>query len=328
MRIKMTYPASEFVLRQTPGSRGSWAGCDFILGDDEGVFDGWVVYEYLPRSLTAQCDPQRTVFITGEPASVRKYDRRFLEQFAAVITPQRDLDHSRVLCQQPAIPWWVGVAIEYQPAKQSTCCRLDYDQLKASTVTPKEKLLSVICSNKTQTEGHRERLELLNHLVAHFGSNLDVFGHGFRSVTDKWDAIHPYKYHIVLENVRAEHYWTEKIADTFLASAFPLYCGCPNLHEYFPKESFRAINRNDPQAAIAAITSAIENDIYGTSLPFLSKARELVLDEYNVFPMVVRELRKLPKSKSRKVTLRPECDFVDPLPRRIKRRLRQVLLGH
>lgn len=327
MRIKLTYPASEFVFRQTPGSAGVWEDCTFSTGDDGGEFDGWVVYDSLPRPYSALCDPSRTVFVTGEPSSVRGYDHRFLRQFAAVISPHQDLQHPRVFRQQPAIPWWVGVAIDYQPAKQTSSWRLDYDQFKALTSSPKERLLSVICSNKALTAGHRERLQFLHRLIDYFGSELEVFGHGFRPVIDKWDAIHPYRYHIVLENVRADHYWTEKIADTFLAETFPFYCGCPNLGDYFPEGSFRAINRVDPDAAIAAIMDSIGRNTYEGSLPLLAEARSLVLDRYNLFPVIVDAMRRLPLMSRRKVLLRPECDFVDSLPLRLKRRVRQVLLG-
>jgi len=327
MHIKLEYPKSEFVLRQTPACHGIWEDSTFSVGEDRGSFDGWAVYDSLQRPVSSLCDPERTIFITGEPSSVRSYDPRFLAQFAAVITPHQGLQHSRVFRQQPAIPWWVGVAIEHQPAKQTSSYRLDYDKLKAAGPAKKEKVLSVICSNKALTEGHRERLRFLDRLIAKFGSKLDVFGHGFKPITDKWDAIHPYRYHIVLENVRADHYWTEKIADTFLAGAFPLYCGCPNLGDYFPAESYRPISRYEPEAAVAAITDAIESDLYTKAIPALAQARELVLDQYNLFPVIVNAMRRLPSGQHRYITLRPECDFVDPLPRRLKRRLRQALLG-
>lgn len=327
IRVKLTYPVSEFVLRQTPDSSGVWEDFAFSTDVSGGAFDGWVVYDALPSPCSILCDPQRTIFITGEPSSVREYDGRFLRQFAAVISPHQGLEHPRVFRQQPAIPWWVGIAIDHQPAKQSSSWQLNYDQLKSLSPAPKAKLLSVICSNKALTSGHRDRLQFLNRLIDHFGSDLDVFGHGFRPVTDKWDAIHPYRYHIVLENVRADHYWTEKIADTFLAGAFPLYCGCPNLGDYFPEGSFRAINRNNPAAAIAAITDSISKNIYDKSLPILAEARALVLDKHNLFPVIVAAMRRLPSSSHRKLLLRPECDYTDTLSRILRRQLRRTIFG-
>jgi hypothetical protein len=327
MRIKLTYPASEFVFRQTPGAAGVWEDCTFSTDEDNGPFDGWVVYDSLPRPCAAGCDPQRTIFVTGEPASVHSYDPQFLAQFAAVISPHPALRHPRVFRQQPAVPWWAGVVIDYQPAKQASAWRLDYDHFKAMTPGLKPKCLSVICSNKTLTAGHRERLRFLERLMEHFGSALDVFGHGLRPVTDKWDAIHPYRYHIVLENVRADHYWTEKLADNFLAGAFPFYCGCPNLGDYFPAGSYCAIDRHDPDAALAAISAAIAADVYESAVPLLAEARALVLDRYNLFPEIVKAMRALPRANQRTVRLRPECDFVDSMPRRLKRRVRQVVLG-
>jgi hypothetical protein len=41
-----------------------------------------------------------------------------------------------------------------------------------------------------------------------------------------------------LENSQSPHYWTEKLTDAYLGWAFPLYVGCPNVGDYFAKESF------------------------------------------------------------------------------------------
>ena len=43
---------------------------------------------------------------------------------------------------------------------------------------------------------------------------------GVNSLNDKWDGIHDYKYHIVLEN-EANYLISEKLFDSYLGLSFP-----------------------------------------------------------------------------------------------------------
>ncbi len=326
MRIKLSYSALEYVLRQTPHESGVWGDVHFHTNDDGQPFDAWVVYEQLPYPETLRCDPNRVIFIGGEPESIRHYDPRFLAQFGAVIAPQ-PLAHTRSIVSQPAIPWWVGVKLTYQPGKCADGYHLNYDQLKVMDSFDKPKLASIICSNKAVTEGHRVRLRLVELLRNRFDGEIDFFGHGFIPVVDKWDALLPYRYHIVLENCRAPHYWTEKLADTYLAGAFPIYCGCPNLSDYFPEGSFRAIDRNDPGTAADIIAETLREDRYSEQAPLIKVARNLVLDRYNLFPMIAGVARQLPSGPVRRVRVNREQDFTDPIARRYKRAVRRLIFG-
>ncbi len=232
-------------------------------------------------------------------------------------TTHRQLVHPHVTLGQPALPWHVG---RRQQGHRNIEFTWNYDELKGFSTGPKERLISVISSDKTQTAGHRRRLELVRHLKAHFGDRLDVFGRGIREVEDKWDAIAPYRYHIALENGVYPHYWTEKLSDAFLAGAFPLYLGCPNVGEYFPAGSFAPLDANDAARAITTIEQAIADQRYERSLGDVAEARRLVLDRYNLFPLLADMLAASPPVGERvRTTLRPETDF----PRRGK--LRRIL---
>ena len=61
---------------------------------------------------------------------------------------------------------------------------------------------------------------------------------GFKSIEDKWAGLAPYKYSLAIENAVTPDYWSEKIADCFLTWTLPIYYGCLNLEDYFPKQSF------------------------------------------------------------------------------------------
>ena len=75
----------------------------------------------------------------------------------------------------------------------------------------KTKHLSVICSNKAMCASHRARIHFVNGLQPLLP--MHRFGQGVKPLADTWDGLAPYRSTTVIENCRAPHYWTEKIAD-------------------------------------------------------------------------------------------------------------------
>jgi hypothetical protein len=55
-----------------------------------------------------------------------------------------------------------------------------------------------------------------------------------------------YKYSFAIENFHNEYYWSEKIADCFLAWTMPIYYGCEYINNFFPLEAMIRIDINDP----------------------------------------------------------------------------------
>jgi hypothetical protein len=123
-------------------------------------------------------------------------------------------------------------------------------------------------------------------------------------------VISSYKYHIVIENGSFEDYWTEKLADAFLGKAYPFYHGCPNLLDYFPKNSFTAIDINNFDESVAVIRKSMDQHYYERSIDAIETSRNLVLDKYNLFPMLAKLCSGM-QSTSRKndLTLQPEESF-------------------
>jgi hypothetical protein len=273
------------LIRQTPHSSGKWGNCCFIINQALQECDYWVVYGALNKIETAVCPPENTILVTTEPPSVQKYHSQFVKQFAAVITCHTGLDHSKVIHAQQGLPWHIGkvrkASKEFEFSK-----RYEYDELQKMESFPKRKELSVIASNMQITEGHRQRLRFVQQLAAHFGPRMEVFGRGIREVGDKWEAIAPYQYHIVIENSSFPDYWTEKLADTYLAGAYPLYYGCPNLERYFNQDAFTDIDINDVERSITIIEQCIKGDRYEKADYQIREARHLILDKYNLFPML------------------------------------------
>lgn len=303
--------------RQLPEGKLEWKGYQFCINDDTDEADFWVVYSK-GRRMTETCkvSPENTLFITGEPDSVYHYSRGFVSQFAKVVSCQKNLRHKNLVHDQPAQPWHIGkVSIRNaetgKEEKTVTKYTENYDSLKQSNPR-KTKLISIITSNKAFTKGHRDRIAFVMRLKEHYGDKLDLYGWGFNGFDNKWDVISPYKYHIAIENCSTPYYWTEKLADAYLGNSFPFYYGAPNVSEYFDNRAFRMIDIHDPEGAIKIIDQAIAEDLAGNNAADIDKAKQDVLDKYNLFNLIVEHISGMnPNATKHKVTLKTDTEFMD-----------------
>lgn len=323
LRIKLTTNFPDWPLaRQTPGCSRAWKDCRFFIDDhDVDECDLWVVYGGMSTPESVSCPEGRTLLITAEPATVHEYHPTFTAQFDTVITSQPRLRHPRRLLLQQGFPWHAGVGRDEQNRINH-----DYDSFARIDTLSKPRLLSVICSDKKMVPAHRQRLRFVEKLRDHFGDRIDVFGRGHQPISDKWDAIAPYRYHIALENDRTDHFWTEKLADAYLGLAYPIYFGSSNIEHYFPRDALTAIDIYRPAEAIDVIEMVLQHDWYAERLPAIQRAKHLVLDRYNVFALLAEFCKSLATEAvpHRKVTLRPEPhgSWVSRVQRRVGNWLR------
>ncbi len=324
MKIKLIVPANgKPFIRQLPNLIERWEDTEFFINEPaniNNVYDACFVYGDLKEEETLHCAKKHTILIISEPPHLKTYRQEFLNQFGYVITSDRNLKHPGKIYMQGALPWRVGYEALTNP-QTTSAYKKTYDELKSLPTPIKIKLISIITSNKRMSRGHRERIDFALALKKHFGDKLDLFGLGFTEINDKWDAIAPYKYHIAIENSSFNDYWTEKISDAFLAEAYPFYYGAPNLNTYFPSESFSQIDIHNPKKAIEVIEKAIAEDVYQKAVSSIHASKELVLDTYQMFPMMINFAKKYTSEKNTlaQTTLKPESacrqTFFDKLNR-------------
>jgi hypothetical protein len=301
IKISQKHPTWPFI-RQTPDSSGVWGGYRFVFDDHLDEADAWVVIGDLPhyKGVTT-CPPQKILLINEEPPTMREFPKKYILQFPVVATCSGyNFDHPGIKEIFPLQPWYIGVNQKSLHAPdEANAIRFTYDDLKALEPPRKTKLLSVVYSDKTFTAGHIKRHEFVHALKANFGDSLDIFGRGFNFVEDKWEAIADYEYHIAIENSSFPHYWTEKLADAFLGWSYPIYYGCPNITDYFDQNSFASIDLESPRKAILIIEQILKERPWRKSLPFLAESRRRVLDEYNLFPMIIKLLNLAGKEEAK-----------------------------
>jgi len=119
----------------------------------------------------------------------------------------------------------------------------------------------------------------------------DLWGRGFTPIPDKWDGVAPHRYSLAIENFSGPDYWTEKIADCFLSWTMPIYYGCTNIEEYFPKEALVRIDIASPDA-VRIVEETMRSDLWRRSREAIAFARELVLEKHQFFPFVSEQIRR------------------------------------
>ncbi|MFX0542994.1 hypothetical protein ACEWPM_014850 [Roseovarius sp. S4756] len=146
--------------------------------------------------------------------------------------------------------------------------------------TSKTRMMSLIASDKRSQEGHR-----LRHAIVDWARgqdmDLDVLGRGYTPFAAKADGLAPYRYSVVIENVREANYFTEKLVDAVLCRCVPIYWGCPNIGDFFDtsgmilckseaevKAAMEAASAQDFEARAPAVvamqdTAAEYGDLYG-----------------------------------------------------------------
>jgi hypothetical protein len=293
IRVKfMTRPLDRVWLRQLPNQSPRWGQCEFIFDHEARDYDWLVVYDDLPpsqgerrpmREEVLPCPQQNSILVTTEPSSIKSYLSLYTRQFGYVLTSQEAwaLPHPRRIFSQPALQWYYGVGREHV---------ITYDQMVAQPPSHKTRDLSTVCSAKQQTHTlHNQRYEFTQALKA-LVPEMEIFGHGVRAMDDKAEALNDYRYHLAIENYLGPHHWTEKLSDSFLGLTLPFYCGCTNAADYFPAESFIPLNIKDVEGSAEIILRTIRDNEYEKRLPHIQEARRLVLEQYNLFAVLAREI--------------------------------------
>lgn len=279
-------------LGRFPGGRPRWGRCEFLFDPDAREYDWLVVYDDLPTERGRDVEPlacprEHTLLITAEPSSVKVYGSHFTRQFGWVVTSQEPwaLPHPRAIRCQPGLIWYYG-ATGHGDAVISERGR--FDSIVRHLPLQKTRWLSTVCSNKRQRHTlHYQRVRFVQRLKAAL-PELDVFGHGWNYLPDKADALDSYRFHLAIENHRAPHHWTEKLADAFLGICLPFYYGCPNYADYFPEESVIPIDIFDFEGSLEIIRRAIRDREEEKRRAAVLESRRRYLERYWLFAQLAR----------------------------------------
>ena len=262
------------LMAQSPGGGGVWDGIRFFEGD--GAADFVVVLNQPAAPTTIKAERDRVWAIIQEPPT--RYHRWLLRGQPAfgriyMTDPGLATAAPRYRASQPALAWHTG---------------LGFDELSRMHELPaKTRDVSWITSTLSFLPGHKQRLRMIEQLRP--AGLVDFFGRGLVPIERKWEGLAPYRYSIAFENHIGPYYWSEKIADCFLAGCMPIYAGCTNLEDYFPAQSFVRLDPADPDPA-GTVRRIVESDLAERNRDAVIEARRRVLYEHQLFPFVAREI--------------------------------------
>lgn len=273
--------------RHFPDGKPVWGEWRFIFNDHEQIYDYLVVVDDAHTSFVPSNPQEQSAHIASEPYTWLRYRKEFTDQFGLCITHDTERDHPAIYPQQPGLIWHIG----WQTADGSIEDAMSFREIERLFDEERGKTVAVVSSNKTATKEHRQRLQFALALKDALGDKIDLFGRGIRDMDDKLQALRGYRFAVVLENAKLPHYFTEKLTDAYLCGTYPLYHGCTNIDEYFPKDSLLPIDITNLDASVAAIEEAIKEDLDKVNRDALQKARDLSLTTHNFPAMVSRVLQ-------------------------------------
>lgn len=270
------------LLRQTPGQSGIWKNIRFVINDFSIPCDILVVLNKFSEEVEADCG-EAWLIIQEPPIKHLPWVFEGHDPFDRVYSPNCPDGGKNCISSHGALPWHV---------------EKNYDELKVLGCQHKSKPVSWITSNKRILPGHRKRMSFLDRL-RQSGIEIDLFGYGFNPIRDKYEGLADYRYSLSIENYRGKYYWSEKVADCFLSWTMPIYCGCLNLGDYFPRESFVQIDIEDTNV-FKRINEVVSSDLYLKKRDAIAEARNLILDKYQLFPFIANEIEKSNGMSTRK----------------------------
>lgn len=310
MKVKVSIPwlPRHTSLAEYTGSTDNFIdGVQFHVNSDLDTPDVWLVFDDGIDGETALIDPSNIFNLTAEICMpIGRFDDQrgqdYLSQFAKIFT-MHDIFAERVQFTRPFIPWMMNANHGSSTYSDNLRGR-DYFREVRSFDKPHD--LSVICSTKAFTPEHYVRLKFVTRLKEDLKDRLHWYGNGINPIADKFEGIAPYRYHLAIENRFGRDIVSEKLYDSFLGLAYPIYHGAPNIHDYYNEWMVSPINIYDYKRSRNQILELIDSDVAERSQKDLIQAKHLAVEQDNwvIRMALICRLYSLPHKKQERITLR------------------------
>jgi hypothetical protein len=266
----------------------------FILNDEEDYDYLLTFADGIKPEIEVKVAKNKRIVVCMENPSIWSPNTEYLNYFGNIITPVKFDNEGDIknIVTQPGVSWFYGLkfkkdqGLSHVPILNNYLNLNDLAEIKKPN---KNKLLSMIVSNKNGTKGHLWRIESALAIKKYFGENIDMFGFGWNPIEDKRDALDSYQYSIVIENEAIDNYWTEKLSDTILGFTIPIYFGASNVQKYFEAE----MKNNKYGVTENEIIKIIKENIdVPKKNEDLYSLRHQILYEHNIFYSIANMIEK------------------------------------
>ncbi|MBC6443978.1 MAG: hypothetical protein GDA50_00890 [Alphaproteobacteria bacterium GM202ARS2] len=287
---------NQSVQRQTLKGDLIWNNTRFFVNDEKEDCSWLCVFDQPHNDYMTRIPRHRLIIIVTEPKTILHhyyYCLPYFQQFGVVISPYRRPLLYRGIWHRlpPYMIWFYGYkrGLIVSDHERAQLYPRDWHDIKKEK--KKTKCISVVSSDKAHSPILYQRILFINALKKELGTQLDVYNAKSNFVADKADAIDPYRYHIALENNQDKNFWTEKITDSYLGEAYPLYFGHHDIHRYFPRPSYTPINIFNIPSAIQKVKEVIASNQYEKNRHHILEAKRRVMEEHQFFPVIDRIIR-------------------------------------
>ena len=150
-------------------------------------------------------------------------------------------------------------------------------------IPEKDKDISFIYSDKKLLQGHKLR-HAINCVICLERHNVDMYGRGTeRPLECKSDALRRYRFSLVIENVRKDWWFTEKLLDCFALGVIPIYWGCPDIGKFFDTDGMIIVkNINEIKQALSGLNLSGEDGEISAAMIYEGK-REAIQRNFELF---------------------------------------------
>jgi len=261
-------------IKQTRGNTGRWG--DIVVVTDPVEAEYLIIQDRCDTSLFSYFEEDKRLYFSREAmdsTSIHSYPNTKKYSY---------WDDTGFLWTK----WWY-------PNKSSGGINKTYDELLAEELPPydKDNALSCVQSDKRMTEGHVLRYNFLANFINTRPDIIDLYGSiNFSNKelkdNDKFYALSNYKYCLAFDNQDTiKNFFGTQFTDSILYWTLPIYWGGADLSRFFPQGSFIQIDIRNPNE-LDRVIDIVQNDDYESRIPAIKEARELILNKYNMWPMI------------------------------------------
>lgn len=156
-------------------------------------------------------------------------------------------------------------------------------------IDSKNSGVSIIASSKRSAVGHKLRHKVISSLARM--NKFDVYGHGYKPINSKHQALSSYQFSIVILNCAEPYYFTEALIDVLLSKTIPIFWGDSTIiREFDPNGVLFWNNLNDLKDILQIATP----ELYLSKLESINvnytRALELMSTDNNFRKAIARRL--------------------------------------
>lgn len=276
--------------KMTIESKGIWGQLKGVDNYKDAHFYG--VIDYLPNDVRNEVDESKCIFLGAHPETMSAFHSQDNYRGFKMCDISKGLGFNE---------YWIN---------------LNYSELKELKPMNKTKQLACIMSDANSQFYHIARRDHLARFVENNASKIEFNLHGrlvpftnkmkeyYRGACGSYDprgaassggndhmvgkeqVLFEHKY-ILEYDATGEFYQSERFFDDLLMWCLPLYFGGNGPKHFLPRESFCNLNINGDGTDII---EWIKEDKYEQSLPFITEARDILLDKMQLWPKLHYEI--------------------------------------